>query len=236
MPLRVIKFPSPPGKPGEAADVHPPRFAVYAPAGRPEPVENRRGAADLVASLLFKFIFYVAVFYAGWHLLASYKVISAQPTSGWIWLLAMRATWSEVDRSIDALGAKDQASGATDFWRLFRRKALSNATEAAAFSTIIFWLGWLVEAFQFTALLAGTVTGGVLIAATQTAGRLHHPRWLVATDDFTTGAFWGAFIAALGCAIWFISNGRWPDENIWYVAIGLCAAIGGAINLWRKKP
>jgi hypothetical protein len=240
MPSRVIKFPSPPRKPGQPADLHPPRLAIYAPAGRRDPMENRRGAVvsliDILVGILFKFIFYVAVFYAGWHLLASYKVISAQPTSGWIWLLAMRAIWSGVDRLIDDIEAKDQASGATGFWAAYWRKALSSATEAAAFSTIIFLLGWLTDAFQYAAVLAGTVTGGVLIAATQTAGRLRHPRWLVAIDDFSNGALCGALIPALAYASWFISNGRSPNEAIWCFGIGLCAAIGGGINLWRKKP
>jgi hypothetical protein len=236
MPSRIIKFPSPPGKPGEAADVRPPRFAVYTPAGRREPVENRKGATYSVVSILGKFIFYVAVFYTGWHLLASYKIISAEPTSGWIWLLAMRAIWSEVDRLIDDHEAKHKTSDATGFGRLYPRKVLSSATEAAAFSTIIFLLGWLTDAFQFTAVLAGTVTGGVLIAATQTAGRLRHPRWLAAIDDFSNGAFCGALIPALAYASWFISNGRSPNEAIWFFGIGLCAAIGGGVNLWRKKP
>jgi hypothetical protein len=235
MPSRLIKFPSPPGKPGQPADVHMPRFAIYAPAGRRQPVGDRKSAVHLVVSIFFKFIFYVAVFYTGWHLLASYQIISAQPTSGWIWLLAMRAIWSEVDRLIDDLEAKDEASGATGFWEPNRRKALSNATEAMAFSTIIFLLGWLADALQFTAVLAGTVTGGVLIGATQTAGRLRHPIWLVAIDDFLTGAFWGTFVPALTYALWFISKGRSPDEGIWYVGIGLCAAIGGGVNLWRKS-
>jgi hypothetical protein len=239
MPSRIIKFPSPPGKPGEAADVHPPRFAVYAPAGRRELVENPKGPAYSVVSILVKFIFYVTVFYTGWHLLASYKIISAQPTSGWIWLLAMRAVWSEIDRLIDDLEAKDEAkdkaSGATGFWPLYRRRVLSSATEAAAFSTIILLLGWLTDAFQFTAVLAGTVTGSVLIGATQAAGRLRHPIWLVAIDDFSNGAFCGALIPALAYVFWFSANGGPSDQGIWYFGTGLCAVIGGGINLWRKK-
>jgi len=236
MPLRLIKFPSPPRKPGQAADFHTPRFAIYAPAGRREPVGDRKGAVYSVVSILVRFAFNVAVFYAGWHLLASYKIISAQPTSGWLWLLAIRAIWSEVDRFIDDLEAKNKASGATGCWRLYRRRALSNAAEAAAFSTIMFLLGWLAGAFQFTAVLAGTVTGGVLIGATQTAQRLRHPPRLVAIDDFITGAFCGAFIPALAYGLWFSANGHPPDEGIWYFGIGLCAAIGGSVNLWRKRP
>jgi hypothetical protein len=196
---------------------------------------DRKGAMFSVVSILVKFIFNVVVFYTCWHLLASYKIISAQPTSGWIWLLAMRAIWSEVDRFIGDLEAKDKASGATSFWVPCRRKALSNATEAAAFSTIIFLLGWLTGAFQYSAVLVGTVTGGVLVAAATTAGRLRDPLWLAAIDDFQTGAFCGGFIPALVHALWFSSNGRSPDEAIWYFGIGLCAAIGGGVNLWRKS-
>ena len=236
MPSRVIKFPSPPRKPGQAADFHAPRFAVYAPAGRREPTGDRKGAVYSVVSILVRFVFSLAVFYTGWHLLASYKIVSVQPTSEWTWLLAVRAIWSEVDRLMDNLEARDKASGATGFWEPYRRRALSNATEAAAFSAIIFLLGWLADAFQLTAVLAGTVTGGVLIGATQTAARLRHPRWLVAIDDFLTGAFWGALIPALTYGLWFFSNGHSPDEGIWYSGIGLCAAIGGGINLWRKRP
>jgi hypothetical protein len=35
--------------------------------------------------------------------------------------------------------------------------------------------------------------------------------------------------------LWFSSNGRSPDEGIWFFGIGLCAAIGGGVNLWRKS-
>jgi hypothetical protein len=196
---------------------------------------DRKGVMFSVVSILVKFIFNVVVFYTCWHLLALYKIITAQPTSGWIWLLAMRAIWSEVDRFIGDLEANDKASGATSFWGPCRRKALSNATEAAAFSTIIFLLGWLADAFQFTAVLAGTVTGGILIAAVTTAGRLRDPLWLAAIDDFQTGAFCGGFIPALVYALWFSANGRPPNESIWFFGIGLCAAIGGGVNLWRKS-
>jgi hypothetical protein len=103
------------------------------------------------------------------------------------------------------------------------------------FSTIIFLLGWLADAFQFTAVLAGTVTGGILIAAVTTAGRLRDPLWLAAIDDFQTGAFCGGFIPALVYALWFSANGRPPNESIWFFGIGLCAAIGGGVNLWRKS-
>jgi hypothetical protein len=235
MQSRVIKFPAPPVKPGQAADIHTPRYAIYAPARRRVPVSDRKGAMFSAVSILFKFIFNVAVFYAGWHLLASYKIISAQPTSGWIWLLAMRAIWSEIDRLIDDIEDKDTASGVTGFWRTCRRKALANAMEAAAFSTIIFLLGWLADALQYSAVLAGTVTGGVLVAAETTAGRRRHPRWLAAIDDFQTGALGGGFIPAVVYLLWFSSNGRSPDEGIWFFGIGLCAAIGGGVNLWRKS-
>jgi hypothetical protein len=239
MPSRVIKFPTPPAKPGQAADVHTPRYAIYAPAHRRDPMNDRKGAMLSIVSILvkfiFKFIFYVVVFYTCWHLLTSYNIISAQPASGWTWLLAMRAIWSEVDRVIDDLEAKDKASDTTGFWRTSRRKVLANATEAAAFSTIIFLLGWLADAFQYSAILAATVTGGILLAVETTAGRLRHPRWLAAIDDFITGAFRGGFIAMPVYLLWLSSNGRSPDEGIWYFGIGLCAAIGGGVNLWRKS-
>jgi hypothetical protein len=235
MQSRVIKFPAPPTKPGQTADVHAPHYAIYAPARRRGPVGDRKGAMFALVSILFKFIFNVVVFYTCWHLLASYKIISAQPTSGWTWLLAMRAIWSEIDRFIGDLEAKDKASDTTSFWVMGRRKALANATEAAAFSTIIFLLGWLADTFQYSAILAGTVTGGVLLAVETTAGCLRHPRWLAAIDDFIIGAFRGGFIAVLVYALWFSSNGRSPDEGIWYFGIGLCAVIGGGVNLWRKS-
>jgi hypothetical protein len=235
MQSRVIKFPAPPPKPGQAAEIHNPRYAIYAPAGRRDPVSNRKGATFAVVSIVSKFIFNVVVFYTGWLLLARYNIISALPTSGWTWLLAMRAIWSEVDRFIDDLEAKDKTSGASSFWGACRWKALSNATEAAAFSTIIFLLGWLTDAFQYSAVLTGAVTGSVLITVEATAGRLRHPVWLAAMDDFQTGAFRGAFFPALVYLLWFSSNGRSPDEGIWFFGIGLCAAIGGGINLWRKS-
>jgi hypothetical protein len=235
MQSRVIKFPAPPRKPGQAADIYAPQYAIYAPARRRDPASDRKGAMFAVVSILCKFIFNIVVFYTGWLLLARYNIISALPTSGWTWLLAMRAIWSEVDRFIGGQEAKDKTSGASSFWRTCRRKALANGTEAAAFSTIIFLLGWLTDAFQYSAVLAGTVTGAVLLAAATTAGRLRHPLWLAAIDDFQTGAFGGGFIPALVYLLWFSSNGRSPDEGIWYFGIGFCAAIGGGIHLWRKS-
>jgi hypothetical protein len=235
MQSRVIKFPAPPRKPEQAADFPPPQFAIYAPARRRDPTSDRKGAMFFAVSVLFKFVFNVVVFYTGWHLLARYNLISAQPTSGWIWLLAMRAIWSEADRFIDDLEARDKASDTTSFWTTCRRKALANVTEAVAFSTIIFLLGWLTDAFQYSAVLAGTMTGGVLVAVATTTGRLRDPLWLAAIDDFQTGVFCGGFIPALAYALWFSANGRPPNEAIWYFGIGLCAAIGGGVNLWRKS-
>jgi hypothetical protein len=235
MPSRVNKFPAPPKKPGQAADLPTSRFAIYAPVHRRDPLRDRKGAMVAAVSILRKFIFNVVVFYTCWHLLASYKIISVQPTSGWIWLLAMRAIGSEIDRFIDDLEARDKASGATGFWILCRRKTLTNVTEAAAFSTIIFLLGWLSDAFEYTAILAGTVTGGILVAVAGTAGRLRNPFWLAAIDDFQTGAFCVGFFPALVYFLWFSANGRSPDEDVWYFGIGFCAAIGGGVNLWRKS-
>lgn len=235
MQSRVIKFPAPPAKPGQAADQHTPHYAIYAPARRRDPVSDRKGARFAVVSVLFKFIFNVAVFYACGNLLAANKIISAQPTSGWTWLLAMRAIWSEINRLIGDLEARDQASDTSSFWRACRRKALANATESATFSTIAFLLGWLADAFQYSAVLAGTMTGGVLCAAMTTAGRLRAPRWLAAVDDLMTGALLTGFIPAIAYALGSSANGRLADESIWYLGIGLCAALGGGFNLWRRS-
>jgi hypothetical protein len=54
-------------------------------------------------------------------------------------------------------------------------------------------------------------------------------------DDFEKGAACGAFLPALAYASLWALYGRPSNEIVWYGAIGLCAAIGGGVNLWRKS-
>jgi hypothetical protein len=197
---------------------------------------RQKGPTYDIVRALTRFIFYVVLFYSGWHLLKWCNVISGEPSSGWNWLLAMRAIWSEFDRFTGDLETQKKASGATGFWGPYRLNALSLVTEAAAFSTIIFHLGWLsvVSLSDYTALLAGTMTGAALAAVTRTAGRLRDRRWLAAIDDFAAGVVWvGSILFAYWS--WLSSNGHVSDDRNWYAGIAVCAAVGGGINLWRKS-
>lgn len=195
-----------------------------------------KGPAHRIVSALCRFILYAVLFYSGWHLLARYNVISGEPSSGWVWLLAMRAIWSELDRFNDDLEARQKASGTIGFWGPYRLSVVSNATEAAAFSTIIFHLGWLsvVHATDYAALLAGTMAGAVLAAVTQTAGRLRDHRWLAALDDLGTGIVCGGFIP-FACWLWLDWNGHQPERLLWFSGMSICAALGAAVNLRRKQ-
>jgi hypothetical protein len=198
---------------------------------------DRKGAAHYIVAVPIDFVFKVVLFYTGWHLLALYKVVSGEPSSGWIWLLAMWAITSRLDRFTDDLEAQRTTSTASGFWGPYRRRILVNVVEAVGFSTIIYHLGWLsiVRPSDYAALLTGALIACVSTGITGTAGRLRDRLWLAAIDDFEKGAACGAFLPALAFALLWLLNG-WPsNEIIWYGAIGLCAAIGGGVNLWRKS-
>ena len=198
---------------------------------------DRKGAAHYIVAVPIDFVFKVVLFYTGWHLLALYKVVSGEPSSGWIWLLAMWAITSRLDRFTDDLEARRTTSTTSGFWGPYRRRMLVNVVEAVGFSTIIYHLGWLsiVRPSDYVALLTGALIACVSTGVTGTAGRLRDRLWLAAIDDFEKGAACGAFLPALAFALLWLLNG-WPsNEIIWYGAIGLCAAIGGGVNLWRKS-
>jgi hypothetical protein len=198
---------------------------------------DRKGAAHYLVAMPVDFIFKAVLFYSSWHLLARYNIISGEPSSGWVWLLAMWAITSQLDRFTDELEAQRRTSGASGFWGPYRRRVLVNVVEAVGFSTVIYHLGWLsiVRASDYAALLAGALIACVLTGITGTAGRLRDRPWLAAIDDFEKGAACGAFLPALAFVSLWLLNG-WPsNEIIWYGAIGICAAIGGGVNLWRKS-
>jgi hypothetical protein len=197
---------------------------------------DQKGAVHYIIAALVDFIFKLVLFYTGWHLLALYHVVSGEPSSGWVWLLAIWAITSRLDRFTDDLEARGNA-GASGFWGPYRRRVLVNVLEAVGFSTVIYHLGWLsiVRASDYAALLTGALIACVSTGITGTAGRLRDRLWLAAIDDFERGAACGAFLPALAFALLWLLNG-WPsNEIIWYGAIGLCAAIGGGVNLWRKS-
>jgi hypothetical protein len=135
---------------------------------------DRKGPAHYVVAAVVDFIFKVVLFYSGWHLLALYNFISGEPSSGWIWLLAMWAITSQLDRFADGLEAQSKTSVASGFWGPYRRRVFVNVVEAVAFSTVIYHLGWLsiVRASDYLALLAGGVIACVSTGITGTAGRL----------------------------------------------------------------
>jgi len=204
---------------------------------RKDTTADRKGAAHYLVAAPIDFIFKVVLFYTGWHLLARYNVISGEPSSGWIWLLAMWAITSQLDRFTDELEAQRGISGASGFWGPYTRRVVVNIAEAVGFSTVIYHLGWLsiVRVSDYAALLTGAVIVCVLTGITRTAGRLRDRPWLAAIDDFETGAACGGFFPALAYAtLWFL-DGPPSKEIIWYSAIGLCAAIGGGVNLRRKS-
>jgi hypothetical protein len=198
---------------------------------------NRKGATHYLVAAPIDFIFKATLFYTGWHLLARYNILSGEPSSGWVWLLAMWAVTSQLDRFTDDLEVQRKTADATGFWGPYRRRILVNVIEAVGFSTVIYHLGWLsiVRISNYTALLTGALIACVSTGVTGTAGRLRDRPWLAAIDDFEKGAACGAFLPALAFALLWLLNG-WPsNEIIWYSAIGITAAIGGGVNLWRKS-
>jgi hypothetical protein len=195
---------------------------------------DRKGATHHIVAAVVDFIFKAVLFYTGWHLLARYNVISSEPSSGWLWLLAVWAITSELDRLTDDLEAQRKASSAPGFWGPYRRRIFVNVVEAVGLSTVIYHLGWLsiVSVSDYLAFLTGGVIVCVSTGITGTAGRLRNRPWLAAINDFEKGAACGAFLPALA----FVSLWGWPShEVIWYGAIGLCAAIGGGVNLWSRS-
>jgi hypothetical protein len=198
---------------------------------------DRKGAAHYISAAVVDFIFKVVLFYSGWHLLARYGITSGEPSSGWIWLLAMWAITSRLDRFTDGLETQHPTSNASGFWGPYRRRVFVNVVEAVGFSTVIYHLGWLsiVRPSDYAALLTGALIACVSTGITGTAGRLRDRPWLASIDDFEKGAACGAFLPALAFVLqWHVSG--WPShEIVWYGVIGLCAAVGGGVNLWRKS-
>jgi hypothetical protein len=204
---------------------------------RKETTADRKGAVHYIAAAPIDFIFKAVLFYSGWHLLARYSILFGEPSSGWVWLLAMWAVTAQLDRFTDNLEAQRKTLSASGFWGPYRRRVLVNIIEAVGFSTVIYHLGWLsiVQLSDYAALLTGALIACVSTGVTGTAGRLRDLPWLAAIDDFEKGAACGAFLPALAFVLLWLVNG-WPsNEIIWYSAIGIAAAIGGGVNLWRKS-
>ena len=205
-------------------------------SSRKSTTADRKGVAHYLVTMPIDFIFKVVLFYSGWHLLARYNVISSEPSSGWLWLLAVWAITSELDRFTGDLETQRKASNTPAFWGPYRRRIFVHVIEAVGFSTVVYHLGWLsiVHVSDYLAFLIGGVIVCVSTGITGTAGRLRDRPWLAAINDFEKGAACGAILPALAFVSLWLLNG-WPShEIIWYAAIGLCAAIGGGVNLWRK--
>lgn len=183
-------------------------------------------------TLATAFWFFV-IWYAGWALLWSYEQISVPPRPGW-WDLALPAAaiLAVLERFSLDLEARETTAADSESWRPYRRQAAIG---------LLFGLGLLAigvkaglvqlsaRPFEIAILGAMAAFGGTLILVIAAAGRRRDYPSLTAIYDLAAGAVIGATVS------WLVLSSHSFVESNQLIWIGICAAIGGGLNLWRRS-
>ncbi|HMA70997.1 MAG TPA: type IV secretory system conjugative DNA transfer family protein [Xanthobacteraceae bacterium] len=180
-----------------------------------------------VTTAFWFFVFW----YGGWYLLWSYQQVSMPPYTGWWdWALPAAAIFAVSERFSVDLEAQETSAGAHRFSGPYGRQAAIGAIFGLVLLAIAVeaeLMQWLPDPFENEILATGMALGGALTLVIIAAGRRRDYPLLSAIYDLAAGVIAGA------TASWFVLSIRPNIAVDRFTGIGVCAGIGGALNLWR---
>jgi type IV secretion system protein VirD4 len=183
-------------------------------------------------TLTTAFWFFV-FWYGGWALLWSYEQISTPPHPGWWdWALPVAAIFAVLERFSVDLEEQETTAGGHGFWGPYTRQAAVGVIFGLGLLAIGVAAGlvqWLPRPFENEILGITIALSGALTLVIATAGRRRDYPLLSAIYDLAAGLITGATVS------WLVLSTRPNIEGNWFTWIGVCAAIGGGLNLWRRS-